>query len=206
MTGKVPRRPPHHLIRADGDVVEAQPVLWRVHRTQGEHVLPWDGFRTFGPVSSGRYDPHPPPAQEHPGYGVLYAATDLRTALAEVFQRTRRINLTTGAPYAIAWTPTRPLRLLDLTGDWALRNRAAHSLAFAPRPTCRAWARAVHATWGNLDGLWAPSTLTSEPIVTLYEPAASAVPSAPAFSRPFDHPVLASLARHYAATLAYDIG
>lgn len=59
---------------------------------------------------------------------------------------------------------------------------------------------------GNLDGLWAPSTLTSDPIVTLYEPAAPAVPSAPAFSRPLDHPVLASLAGHYAATLAYDIG
>lgn len=206
MTGKVPRRPPRHLIRTDADVVEAQPILWRVHRTQGEHVLPWDGFGTFGPVSSGRYDPHPPPAEEHPGYGVMYTATDLCTALAEVFQRTRRINLRTGAPYVTSWTPIRPLRLLDLTGDWALRNRAAYSLVFAPRPTCRAWARVIHATWEDLDGLSAPSTLTSDPIVTLYEPAASAIPPAPAFSRPLDHPVLAALARHYAPTLTYRIG
>lgn len=179
--------------------------LWRIHRTAGEHVLPWDGCRTYGPVPTGRYDPHPDPPGEHPGCGVTYAAADLRTALAESFQRSRTVNVHGDAPYATSWAPVRPLRLLDLTGDWALRNGAAHALAYAPRSTCRAWSRAIHASWDDLDGLWAPSTLDATPILALYEQAHSAVPAAPAFSRPLAHPLLWSIVNHHAGAIGYTL-
>lgn len=190
MTAKVPRRPPYPLTRDDVDVRDVRVPLWRIHRTEGEHVLAWNGFRTYGPLPTGRYDPHPAAPAAHPGYGVLYAAPALSTALAETFQRSRSVNLSTGAPYATSWTPTRALRLVDLTGDWALRNGAAHPLAHAPRPTCRAWSRAIYSRWGDLDGLWAPSTLDGAPILALYERAHTATPLTPAFSRPLAHPLL----------------
>lgn len=201
---KVPRRPPRPLTRRNRDVLHLRPVLWRVHRTHGEHLQPWNGFRTYGPLPTSRYDPHPPPRDEHPGYGVTYAATTLRTALAEVFQGTRRINRVTGAPHATSWTPTRPLALLDLTGDWALRNRAAQALTAAPRPVCRAWSSAIHDRWDDLDGLWAPGTLDGSPIVTLYEHARSVMPATPAFSRPLAHPLLWTIVGRHAHDIAYD--
>lgn len=201
---KVPRLPPGPLVRAAGDVVELTPVLWRIHRTRGAHVLGWNEFRQFGPTAS-RYDPHPTPRGTHPGYGVLYTATSLRTALAEVFQARRRVNTVTGAPHATSWSPARPLRLLDLTGDWALRNGGAYALASAPRSTCRAWSNAIARTWGDLDGLWAPSTLTGEPMAVLYEHARTSLPAAPAFSRPLAHPLLWSVVEDCAMGIGYSI-
>lgn len=57
------------------EVIDWHPaeVVWRLHRTTGTHVLPWNGMRTFGPIL--RFDHHPPPRAEHPGYGIWYGAT-----------------------------------------------------------------------------------------------------------------------------------
>lgn len=202
---KVPRTPPEDLQRRPEDLLQAQPALWRIHRTQGKHVIAWNGFRVFGPVAAARYDPHPEPRADHPGDGISYTALDLKTSVAEVFQATRRIDPSTGAPYATSWTPTRPLQLLDLTGDWALSNGAAASLAQAGRPTCRSWSCAIHQTWPDLDGLWAPSTMTGRPMVVLYEPAASAMPAFPAFSEPLAAPVLWSVLARIAGEIGYQI-
>ncbi|HEV8528854.1 MAG TPA: RES family NAD+ phosphorylase [Actinomycetes bacterium] len=187
------------------DLVTIQPVLWRIHRTLGNHVLPWDGFRTFGPLASARFDPHPLPAGDHPGCGVLYAAQDLATSLAEVFQTTRLVNTKTNDPHLTSWTPTRPLRVLDLTGTWAIRNQASASLSAAPRPTCRAWAHAIHAHWPDLDGLYAPSTMTGTPTIALWEPAKSCMPKLPDFSRPLSHAMLWTLVQRAATKIGYGI-
>lgn len=183
---KRPPRPTEPLTRLDGDVLGVQPVLWRIHRTVGDHVLPWSALRHWGPVATARFDPHPPPPAMHREVGVSYAALDLTTAVAEVFQVQRVIDATDGRPKATSWTPTRPLRLLDLTGDWALRNGAAHSLVSGPRARCRTWARAIAETWPDLDGLWTQSTLTGRTNVTLWAPAADTFPPAPDFSEHLD--------------------
>jgi hypothetical protein len=171
----------------------------------GQHVLPWNGFRIFGPVASGRYDPHLPPASDQPGRGVLYLALDVATVVAEAFQLNRRVDTSTGGPYLTSWIPTRTLTLLDLSGDWALRNGAANALTAAPRPTCRSWSRAIHETWPELDGLWAPSTMTGSPMVTLYETARSVIPPTPEFSRPLNHPMVWSVVEASAARIGYDL-
>ena len=82
---KVPRVPPGPLSRKAHDLRDYEGVLWRIHRTVGEHVLGWNRLRTHGPLVTMRWEPHPEPRGEH-GEGVLYAATDLGTAAAEVFQ------------------------------------------------------------------------------------------------------------------------
>ncbi|MDQ2845269.1 MAG: RES domain-containing protein, partial [Actinomycetota bacterium] len=51
-----------------------------------------NGFRSYGPLSSGRYDPHPPPPADQPEHGIAYAADNLTTAIAEVFQTSRRVK------------------------------------------------------------------------------------------------------------------
>jgi RES domain-containing protein len=194
---KVPRTPPADLVHEPQDVVTVRPLLWRIHRTQGAHVLGWNQMRTFGPLPTMRYDPQPEPAAPSVE-GVLYTATSLATALAETFQATRLVDSRSGRPQVTAWTPTRDLRLLDLTGGWALRNGAAFSLATAPKSTCRAWAGQIRATWPDLDGLSAPSTMTGGTNVVLWNPARTSLPSAPEFSRPLAEPTLHSIAARIA--------
>jgi hypothetical protein len=199
---KVPTTPSRALTCEPGDVVSIRPTLWRIHRVRGAHVLPWNGFRIFGPLLSARYDPHPEPPGDHAGSGITYAATDLTTSVAEVFQTSRTVVVTDDLALT-AWIPTRDLRLLDLTGTWALRNGAAQALTAARRPTCRAWSAAIHSTWPDLEGLWAPSTLTGSPIVALYESAADSFPDAPAVSRPLDTPMVWTLVRDAARSISY---
>jgi hypothetical protein len=194
---KVPRTPPYPLVKDPEDVVAVAPMLWRVHRTAGAHVMEWNALRRVGPLPTMRFDPHPPPLGAHLE-GVLYAACDLPTALAEALQATRLIDVVSDRPRLTAWTPTRPLSLLNLAGTWALRNGAAQSLAAAPRSTCRAWARAVRAAWPDLDGLQAPSTMTGVLTAVLWDPAADSFPGAPAFSRQLADPMLRAIAERVA--------
>ncbi len=186
---KLPLPPaPEALEREDGDLVAlaSHTVLWRAHRCAGEHVVPWHQLRYWGPTGA-RFDPQPPP----PGpseRGVGYTALDVATCLAEVFQQTRVIDTSRGAPYLTAWRPTRPLHLLDLTGGWPIRNGASHVMNTGPHELCRAWARAVVTRWPELDGLWHVSAMTGRPEVTLFTAAAATFPHRPLFSRPLADP------------------
>lgn len=199
---KVPAAPPGPLQRQDGDVTDFQGVLWRIHRTRGPHVIAWNELRRYGPLATARYDPQPAPVGIH-GEGVTYAAVDFPTALAEVFQATRVVDTVSWAPQATAWVPMRPLRLLNLTDTWALRNGAAAALNAAPRSTCRTWASAIRRSWPDLDGLVAVSTMIGHPTIVLWNPASDSFPLNPAFSRPLSHPVLWELARR---TAVQDLG
>jgi hypothetical protein len=202
---KVPRTPPNQLTSEPDDFVDYTGILWRIHRTKGEHVRPWNELRTYGPLASMRWDPHPSvQPTTHPD-GVLYAATDVATSLAEVYQTTRVIDTRAGPPRLTAWKPTRPLQLLDLSGTWLLRNTASAALLAAPRSACRRWARAMYTTWPELDGLQGPSTMTGRLNVVLWSAAADSIPATPAFSRPLTQPLVWSLAQAAAAKIAYGI-
>jgi hypothetical protein len=201
---KAPRTPPEQLIREPDDSVEYTGTLWRVHRTEGEHVLAWNKLRTYGPLPSMRWDPHPGP-QPSSGDGVLCAAVDVATSLAEVYQTTRVIDTRAGAPNLTAWQPHRRLRLLDLSGTWLLRNTASAALLAAPRSICRRWARAIYTTWPELDGLYVPSTMTGRPNIVLWNAAADSIPAMPSFSRPLTHPLVWSIAQAGAAEIGYRI-
>lgn len=143
-------------------------------------------MRTWGPMLDARWDPHPEPVGDHESGAVMYTTTDCTTAFGEVFGRTRAITLTAAKALA-AWTPRRPLQLLDLTDTWAVRNGASGSLDSAPHSSCRAWAREIRTIWPDLDGLLTQSTITKRPLVTLFAPASDSFPDGPNLSRPLDH-------------------
>lgn len=202
---KAPRTPPQQLIREPHDIADFIGTLWRIHRTEGEHVLPWNTLRTCGPLPSMRWDPHPGPQPISAAEGVLYAAADVATSLAEVYQTMRVIDTRAGAPALTAWQPQRRLRLLDLSGTWLLRNTASAALLAAPRSICRRWARAIYTAWPELDGLYVPSTLTGRPNIVLWNAAADSMPTMPSFSRPLTHPLVWSIAQAAAAEIGYHI-
>lgn len=190
---------PEHL-----RVVSLKTVLWRVHRTSGEHVVPWRQLRYWGPASTMRFDPHEPPPRVQ-DRGVSYAALSVPTALAEVFQQTRVINSRRGSPYLTAWSPARELTLLDLTGDWPIQAGASYAINTARRDHCRAWARAVHVARPDLDGLWHHSSMTGGDAVTLFTHAADSFPDRPRLSLPLDHPGLRSHLLAAASQIAYSV-
>lgn len=168
-------------------VVTTDAVVWRVHRTSGEHVVPWHQLRYWGAASTMRFDPHEPPPHVQ-DRGVSYAALDVPTALAEVFQRSRVINTRRGTPYLTAWSPLRPLTMLDLTCTWPIRAGASHAVNTGRRDHCRAWARAIHAARPDLDGLWHRSSVTGREAVTLFAHAGDSFPERPLMSLPLDRP------------------
>jgi len=198
---KIPRAPRTPLTVAPEDMLAYDGVLWRIHRTTGPHVVSWRTLRTYGPIASMRYDPHPGPVPAATTIGVLYAACDVATALAEVYQATRTIDTAIGAPALTGWRPTRPLNLLNLTETWLVRNQASYALLH--RTVCRTWARTIHLTWPHLDGLYVPSTMTGRPNVVLWDPAADSFPTDPEFTRPLDHPRVRPIIRTAARTIGY---
>src|SRR5699024_8177169 len=97
------------------------------------------------------------------------------------------------------------LRLLDLTSTWLLRAGSTTSQANAPRRACRAWAQKIRSTYPDLDGLWVPSTMTATPMAVLYEPAATALPDAPEFSRPLASGQTRVVVREAAREIGYAV-
>lgn len=179
-------------------------ALYRIHRVEGRHRTRWDQMRAWGPDMSSRWDPHPEPVGDHQDERVMYAATDYATAFGEVFQGTRSVTVSPSKALA-AWLPRRPLRLLDLTDTWAVRNGASGSLNSAPRSTCRAWAREIRSAWPDIDGLLTRSTMTNRPVVTLFAPARDSFPDGPSLSRPLTHRAVTPLAVQAADDLGWPV-
>lgn len=210
VTAKLPRQPP-------GDLAQRQPqitawrstdVLWHIASTAGPFATRFGQMRSYGPLPSARFDPHPEPARDHAREAVLYASATLLTALAERFQHGREIRTDDpAAPVAYAWTPTRSSRLIDLTGPGATRLGASHAIGSGPKPATRAWARAIRVTWPDVDGLLYSSSMTGESCLALWAPAQDAFPTAPSFARLLGDSSMAAwreLLRSAAVQLGYD--
>nr|NLD39981.1 RES family NAD+ phosphorylase [Actinomycetales bacterium] len=207
MVIKNPGRPPGTLEVLDEDVLEASPVLARIHATGGAHPSAWNSVREWGPVDTCRWDPHPLPAGQWPGSGVTYAASDVKTAVAERFQAARRVDVHTGRPQLTFWQPTRNLRLLDLANnrgsEWLIRHGASHSLQHVSRAICRAWAREIRAAAPGLDGLWVQSRMTGRPVVVLWEPARNSFPEYPEATAALAVPAVRTVVAQAALELGY---
>lgn len=191
--------------------VASTDTWWRVHNTQGKHVLPWNSFRHHGPVA--RFDPHPLAAggsPNHPGHGVWYAAADGVTALGEVFQGGRTIDRRRGAPHLTALRFQHPLTLLDLspsgTGRWPVRAGANYALATAPHVLTQQWANRITAAFPNLHGVYYRGLNSGGGCMALFLPARPAMPRSPVLSRPLSDPALQNmLAAAAAAQLGYQL-
>lgn len=201
--GKAPA--PEELQAEDSDWYELDPatVLWRVHRSAGFNVVPWNALRYWGP-SAARFDPHEPTlGARDQDIGVSYTATDVPSALAEVFQDRRVVNATRQVPYLTAWRPVRSLRLLDLTAKWPVRNGASHAINTGRHDLCRAWARSIYERWPTVDGLLHTSAMAGNPCVCLWTAAGDSFPPAPTFSRPLADPGLRLLVESATAQIGF---
>jgi hypothetical protein len=199
---RLPLPPARAVLQAElhpaEDVVAVHPTtrLVRIFTAGGAHPQRWNSFRYTGPLPHGRFDPQHPksdgsPATE-PGNGVVYFGLTVRTSVAEVFQMTSTLDRETRAPRLVVVRPARTLRLLDLTGLWPTRVGASQEISSGPKRITQAWARAIRAAFGDLDGLWYRSSMNSgAPALCLWDPpAADALPAEPDVLLPLDHPGL----------------
>ncbi|MBN9611694.1 MAG: hypothetical protein BGO26_05325 [Actinobacteria bacterium 69-20] len=188
--------------------VTPETLLWRIHRIRGGHVTPWNQLRHYGPTDA-RFEPHPPPAGEHPDRAVWYAAATPRTALAEVFQRTRTVPLS-DTYHLTAVRLTRTVRLLDLTGEpgygaWATRAGASMALSTGRHDYTSAWARELCDQFPDLDGLAYRAAIEGGLAIALFLPAEDAMPHQAVTSRALSDPALASRIAGVCHTIGYRI-
>ncbi len=177
-------------------------VLFRIYSMGCRYPIAWNEFRHYGPTHS-RFDHHldPESVQDR---GILYAATQPTTCLAEVFQATRVIDRAGNAPWLVGFDCIRPLALLDLTGVWPTRVGASMAINSGPRPRARRWSRAIYAAFPTLDGLYYASSMHQNRVaVALYERAKDGLPSSPSFHRALVDPSIERRLDAAAVALGY---
>ncbi|NLE81822.1 MAG: RES family NAD+ phosphorylase [Rhodococcus sp.] len=209
----LPPPPAVHALHAAGirsdELIEWQPTdeVWRVHRTTGPHVLPWNQMRAFGPIL--RFDHHPYPRSEHREYGIWYGSASPRACLAEAFQYSRVIDRHRGDPYLTGVRMLRPLQLLDVSGigggTWATRVGGNHSLDSAAHSLTQHWARSIHRAHEDLDGIIHRGRFAGSTCMALVERAADAFPERPTLSLPLMHRELEAPIGLAANRLGYSI-
>ena len=172
----------------------------RIYPRGGSHPTTWREFRFDGPLPLARFDHHIVGERR----GVLYAARELDTCVAEVFQDSRVVDRAAADRCVTGFRLTRSVRLLDLTSDWPTRAGASQALASGPRPRAQAWARAIHAAYPNIEGIWYPSSMHGgHPALVLFERADTALPPGPEIDVPLSHPGLLPDLVRAAGTLGY---
>lgn len=182
---KLPRTPPADLSsrRPDSYTWPLARPLWAILDGSGPYARPFGTMRSYGPVASARFDPHPEPADAASGELVLYVACDLLTAIAERYQRRRMVSLIDPAfPVVCSWSATRDLSLIDVTSVGTVRLGASHAINAGPKKVCRRWAQAIRAAWPSVDGMLYSSSMTGRDCAVLWTPAGDSFPPGPAFA------------------------
>lgn len=164
-------------------------LVWRIYFAGEPHPSSWDDFRFFGPLPS-RFDHHlPNPAGPTTGpRGVYYCAPELRTALAETFQRKRHVGKQFRQPRAVAWFPRAATSLLDLTSVWTIRagcDQRIHSTA--DRDSTREWSRAIYDQFPQVAGLQYLARYCGRLSWCLFERSLDDLPAEPVIDLPLDH-------------------
>lgn len=197
---------PAYLRETGIDAIDyaAGSILWRIGPTASSHVTPWNRLRTWGPLRQARWDPHPRPAGDKAPLGVAYLGEDVLTCLAEVFQERRMVDVDTAAPYVTAFAAARDLKLADLTGTWLTRAGGSSAVALHERKErTRAWARAIHQAWPELDGIIAPSAIVGgRRVVVVWSDRV--FPVSPELSEPLNSPAIVKEISSAAARIGYD--
>ena len=145
--------------------------IHRIYERGGPFPTLWNAFRHVGPLS--RFDHHRRGADGLAAQprGMLYAAADIPTAVAEFFQNTRQINRTRRQPWLVSFMLSGEVRLLDLTDAFCVRVGASAKLVSGPFVYAQNWSRGFYEAYGEAHGLYYRSSLTNRPAVALYERA-----------------------------------
>jgi hypothetical protein len=204
---------PHLLARTKADEITlaAGTLLWRVYFRGGRYPTDWSTFRAFGPTGS-RFDHHDRDPTGKPwvqSRKILYAALDVTTCLAEIFQEARTIDRRTSTPYLAAFRLATEVVLLDLTGAWPTRSQyASMVINSGPRPRARKWARAIYEAYPHIQGLhYASSMHANQPCVAVWERAEAAhcMPPTPTVNRALTEPGLQVVLINASAVLGYEL-
>ena len=182
----------------------AHTPLWRLYKRQPNDTK-WNTFRTYGPTNS-RFDHHLSSAGTGHGRAILYAASDWRTCVAEVFQEDRFIDTHHHEPRLVAFTFASDIRLLDLGGPWPTRAGGSMAIGSADRAAARAWSRAIYAGFPSILGLYYNSAMNAgRPSYAFYERAEQHLADGPQVDLPLHHPAMAADLDTLAHALGYDI-
>jgi hypothetical protein len=188
--------------------IPAGTVLARIGFAGGAHPTKWSELRYWGPTAS-RFDHHlrdPSGKACLQARGVLYAARLAQTCLAEVFQRTRTVDVHTAHPYLAIWPQAADLMLLDLTGVFATRMGASSAIHSGPRPRAQRWAIALYEAYPDLDGiLYCSSMNGNAEAIALNERALrkAPFPASPSVSRMLSDPLVEDLIDEAAERIGY---
>ena len=208
---KLPEPPGPAQLRAippETLTLPADTPLARVYFAAGNHPSRWSGFRSFGPIDA-RWDHHLPDARGSAitqSRAILYCAPDIDTCVAEVFQATRRIDRTRGAPWLVVFALRKPVTLLDLRGTFATTMGASTAINSGSRSRARAWARDLYDAYEEVQGIHYGSSMNGHaPAVALNERAHSAMPRLPLFHRALNDDMLVDILRRIALRLSYGL-
>lgn len=209
---KLPNRPDPARLRDRAPHLVSLPAgstLHRVYRRGGPYPTLWNALRFFGPTSA-RFDHHLPDGSGDPREqerGVLYAAADIVTALAEAFQQRRTVNRRVDRPWLVSFALSRALTLLDLTGTFPVSVGGSMKLVTGPALYSQNWSRGFYDAYPQIEGLYYPGSLTNRPVVALYERALrpSPLPMTATVHRALDDPLLIEPLRNACRTLGYGL-
>ena len=211
-SAKLPRRPDRQLLRRLVPPVfnaAAGTTFHRVYFRGGPYALTWKSMRYFGPTGA-RFDHHEPDDSGQPFVqerGIIYLACDIPTALAEVFQAGRLVDRHRHQPWLVSFATARDLRLLDLTGVFCLQAGGSMKLVSGPRTYARNWSRAFYECYGNIEGIYYPSSLTNRPVIALFERVLQSplFPATPRFHRALNDALLIDPVRGACREIGYEV-
>lgn len=208
---KLPETPGLARLRAippETLTLAADTLLARIYFAAGSHPSRWSQFRSFGPLDA-RWDHHLPDARGNPvaqSRSILYCAPDIDTCVAEVFQATRRIDRTRGAPWLVVFALREPVTLLALRGTFATTIGASTAIHSGPRSRVRDWARDLYEAYPDVKGIHYGSSMNGHaPAVALNERGYSAMPRLPLFHRALNDDMLVDVLRRIALRLSYGL-
>lgn len=206
---KLPNPPAADRLREIGPefaVYGRRTLLFRIYFRGGARPASWNEFRRYGPLASARFDHHPRSQGLHPERGILYAATEVKTCVAEVFQSGRTVNLRRREPWLAGFELAGDVSLLDLTGNWPTRAGASMKIGSGPRSVCRRWSRAIYEAYPQAEGLAYSSSMNANQLaLALYERSEPTLVSNPSINVPLSHPGLTSELDRIAGELGYSL-
>jgi hypothetical protein len=130
----------------------------------------------------------------------------LEACLAESFHDTRMIDPGDRDPWLVSFSPTRALRLIDVTSTWTTHSNGTQAISSGRRDRAREWARAIYDDYPNIDGIhYTAAHYGPGHGVALFERADDAVPPNPHFHRPLSSPGLQGVLDDIAGILGYGL-
>ncbi len=208
---KLPNTPDLEHLRGMAPSLISIPIetpVYRIYRRGGELPALWNTFRYFGPTGA-RFDHQERDVKGRAfeqDRGILYLASDIPTALAEVYQEKRTVNRRDNHPWLVSIRLACELTLLNLTDTFCVQAGGSMKLVSGPTVYAQNWSRAFYECYEEIHGLYYPSSLTNRPVLALYERALALepFPPAPRFHRELSDALLIEPLRNACKEIGYD--